>query len=753
VEAESTRGVLARRIDKYTNPGLTAVCSFVFFLIVPMMPGSPILPLIAAAGLGFYSVRDSRRAAQAFYLLVFAAIVWQLYGFGLQSLVAKPFGALAAFLLLVPLLVNAMNPRMSPSSLALTFLAVGLMLTPEYFLAVPLIAAAVALDGLGSVAATVITFVLTFTPFLLIENAIYFGALAPGAAAPPPIVFAQLTHLDANLRPALPGLNVFLTGLPNGFVSPQSAQVATFLISKSYLMLVPITVFILIFAASASIAGFLTKSKERLTVFPRVSKVLKAVWPIVVTTVTTSIFAVLLALLSSASVGGYQAQLGQASSYFTVGWMVGTAGIMGFALSVRAYLDEGLMAITKAEERLAAALAESKELLESLLTLCEKVNALAPSVGLRVEEGVLDQYSSYVLDVARQKASAGPDAMNTWEGEIRVRIIPTLKVLPEQIRIKVINEVTSVSSLAESLNSTLEHLGVGTRFPAIREGTSSMDTEEALEAYGKFASDLKARVMELYAFYLEAAKALDKLLDRTVSEPPVSPDVLLSTSDFVTAMRLLGEEYSMNLHTQYLEELKAKVSDLSAKLRRLGATLGEEGKELLRLSDMGDPRPLESTKLLKKVEGVVAYLRAEAERMVADSTRLADMVGTLMPAATNVLKFATLAELGTLKELRREAKALGPGLEKVGKFIDRAGIVFAAHLESGRKDEENLIVIAQYPLAWKVIHELAAAKPVISLAELPFQPDAAHLYARIYAANEPSSRYDEQGEALLIAHA
>ena len=738
---------LAKKVDRYLDPVLTAVCSASFFLLVPMMPGSPVLPVLVGAGLGLYAVRSARRAAAVFYVLVFASIVWQLLGFGLATMVTTAPGVLVAFLLLVPLLFNGSNPRMSPSSMALTFLAVALMLTPAYVLSVPLIAAAVALDGMATVAPTVITYLLTLAPFLLVENALYYGTA--GGQGSPPIVFGELTHFAAGIRPALPGLNVFLTGLPSGFVSPQSAQVTAFLTGDSYILVVPLAVFAVVFGLSASFAGILTRLKDRLGVFARLSRGLKTVWPVVVTVTMTAVFSALLLALSSASVGGYQAELGTGTAP-AIGMMTGAAGAMGAALSMRAYLDESLTSAAKAREGLSSALEEARRLLEGLRKTAASVDALAPSVGLKVEEGVMEQYSSYLADVARQIDTSGTRALRLWEGEINTRIIPTLGSLPEQIRVKVINEVSTVASMAESLNTTMEHLGVKTRFPVVPEKVASMETEAALAAYSAFTAELKVRVNELYGFYLEAAKALDLLLDKTVSEPPVDPDVLLSTSDYITAMRLLGEEYSMNLHAQYSDELKQKAAALQERVKKMAKVVGEED---LGGFDLGDPAPLESPQLLKKVDALLERLRSDAERAVADSVRLRDMVGTLMPAATTVLKFATLAEIDSLKAVRREARALTPSLEGLAKFVDRAAKVLASHAESGRKDEENLIIIAQYPLAAKLIHGLAAENPVVSLSALPFQPDATSLYAKIYAANDPSARYDEQGEALLISHA
>jgi hypothetical protein len=753
LKPESSRAALVRRIDRYITPVLTAVCSFAFFDLVPLMPGAPVLPALAAAALGIYSTRKPKRAAIVFYLLAYTSVIWQFVGFGLLDLIAQPVGTLVAFLILAPLLANFMNPRMSPSSIAIAFLAVAVMLTPYYLLAIPLIAAAVVLDGFGSVSATVSTYILTLAPLLLVENGLYYASL-PNGATGLPIIFGQLVRVAADIRPALPGLNVFVTGLPADFVSVNSPQIVGFLVDKSYVMVIPLAVFAIVFTTSVSLAGILTTLKGKLYAFVRLSRTLKLVWPMVVTTVTTTAFVALLLVLSSADLGGYQVAFNQGPAYVPVVGMVGVAAFMGAALAAREALNESLVSVTAAKEQLEQTLEEARNLIASLTRITKKVSEFAPSVGLRVEEQVLKEYSSYVSDVKRQIDTSGAQALNTWEGDLQARIIPTLRSFPEQVRVKVVNEVSSIVSVSASLNTTLEHVGVDTRFPSLGYEVASLDTEKALEAYAAFTTELSSKVSELYRLYLTAAKALDQLLDKTVSEPPVNPDALLDAHDFVTVLRLLGEEYSMNLHAAYHEELAQKAGELSEKLRMLAKGMGaSEGRALERAADFGEVRPLDSPRLLAKVNECIQIVLSTVSEAVDDSERLATMVGTLMPAAATVLKFETLAELDKLKALRKEARALKPVLAEVALFTDEMRRVLEGHKASETRDEENLIMIAQYPLAARLIKELAAGKSVVSISELPFQPDAAHLYARIYAANEYSARYDEQSEALLITNA
>ena len=747
------RAELIDKIEKYIAPVLTALCSFLFFLIVPFLPGTPILPALVSLALGYYATKRPKGAAILFYFFVFISILWQLVGFGLLVLVTQPIGLLVAFLIFAPLLMNFLNPRLSPSSLALTFLAVGVMLTPEYYLSIPLIASAVVLDGLASVAADASTFILTLAPFLLIENALYYAEPSVTASSPP-IIFSQLSRLAANIRPPLPGLNIFLTGIPANLISSSSSAVISFLTTSSYVMIVPLGVFAVIFTASVSIAGILTTLRDKLFVFARLMRMLKVVWPMVVTTVSCLVFAGLLIALSPPSLVDYRTALGQDPSHFGLLAMLGSAVFFGAFLSFNGYLNATIRSAASVMASVAESLGKAEKLIAELRSLVVRVNKGSPSVGLRVEAAVLEEYSSYLSDVERNRTTSNVQALSTWDGDLRGRIIPTLESLPEQIRVKVVNELNSVVSISASLNSTMEHVGAGTVFPGEGYAVAGLSTDQALETYTAFTTELKVKVSELYNLYITAAKALDSLLDKTVSEPPINPEVLISTQDYVTAMRLLAEDYSMTFHLEYKDELAAKTSELTEKLTLLAQSLGgEDEARLSRILDIGAVQPLDSPRLLKAVEAAMAAMEDIVNESLTDAERLSTMVSTLMPAATTVLKFETLTQLDRLKQLKREASVLKPVLVQVAHFAVKMKAVLEAHRQSQRNDEENLIMIAQYPLAQQLIHDLSTAKSMVSLSELPFQPDAAHLYAKIYVASNPAARYDDQSEALLTSHA
>lgn len=751
--AADSRAELLDRIEKYITPVITAFSSFFFFTLVPFLPGPPVLPALVAVALGYFSTRKPRGAALTFYMLVFVSEAWQMVGFGLFNLLQSPVGALVAFLVLAPFFVNFMNPRSSPSSLALTFLAVAVMLTPEFYLSVPLMAAAVVMDGLQSVAATASTFIFTLAPLLLIENALYYAAPGVSAAAPP-LIFSQLTHVAQDIRPPLPGLNLFLTGIPSSFFSPNWPAVVNFLTTKAYIMLVPVIVFAILFSASVAIAGVLTSVRDRLLVFERVSMALKVTWPLVVTTVSSMIFAGLILVLSPNNLGGYQTQLARDPSHFQILGMLAGGLVFGGVISVNGYVNSSIRNAARAKESLISSLGKAEELIGGLVAVTARIGRMAPSVGLRVESSVLEEYSSHLSDIRRQMDSANEQAWSTWDGDVRIRIIPTLNSLPEQIRVKVVNELSSVVTMSASLNNTMEHVGATTTFPGEGYSVASMSTEDALDAYVRFTTDLESKVRELYSLYISAAKALDVLLDKTVSEPPVNPEVLMSTQDYITAMRLLAEDYSMTFHAEYKDELASQISDLVDRLRLLSRSVDTpEAKRLEHVFGDSPILPLDSPRVLKLVEGVVAALQGMVDGAVADAERLSGMVATLMPAAANVLKFESLAQLGSLKSLRAELKALRPTLASVTRLVMETRTALELYRQSEKNDEENLIVIAQYPLAQRLIKKMASTKSLVPVSELPFLPDAAHLFAKIFTASNPSARYDDQGEVLLMSHA
>ena len=204
------------RVTAYTSALIIAVASSVYLAVVPFLPAPPVFPILVGLGLGALSLRNRGVSVAVLYLLVYFSVLWQMIGFGFFQLLSAGVGVAVLLAMAVPL-IPFMTKRVELSSMALAVLAVALMLTPAYFVSIPLVAAAaLTFGGFASLEALAAAFVFLLTPFLLLENALYFTTTS-GATAP--IIFGQFTLLSQNLRPPLPGLNVLLTGLPAGYLS------------------------------------------------------------------------------------------------------------------------------------------------------------------------------------------------------------------------------------------------------------------------------------------------------------------------------------------------------------------------------------------------------------------------------------------------------------------------------------------------------------------------------------------------------
>ncbi len=295
------------RVIAYTSALIIAIASSVYLTVVPFLPASPIVPILVGVGLGALSLRNRGISIATLYLLVYFSVLWQMIGFGFFQLLSAGVGLAVLLAMALPLL-PFMLKRVELSSMALAVLAVSLMLTPAYFVSIPLIAAAaLTFGGFASLEALAASFIFFLTPFLLLENALYFTTTS-GATAP--IIFGQFSILAQNLRPPLPGLNVLLTGLPANYLSHSALPVSTWLSQSSGILLIPMVILGVILVVSSSIGGVARTLIERLEKSREMTGRVKLVLaPLVVAVVTPTVFIVLLTLLSRPESGGFQTSL------------------------------------------------------------------------------------------------------------------------------------------------------------------------------------------------------------------------------------------------------------------------------------------------------------------------------------------------------------------------------------------------------------------------------------------------------------
>jgi len=88
-------------------------------------------------------------------------------------------------------------------------------------------------------------------------------------------------------------------------------------------------------------------------------------------------------------------------------------------------------------------------------------------------------------------------------------------------------------------------------------------------------------------------------------------------------------------------------------------------------------------------------------------------------------------------------------LDAITKSVSDAIPVVAGQSAAWEGDQENLIVMAQYPVARRVIQRMLAKGDSISTDDLPFEPRTTAIYLRLYGSQNKDVTYDEEKGALL----
>jgi hypothetical protein len=114
------------------------------------------------------------------------------------------------------------------------------------------------------------------------------------------------------------------------------------------------------------------------------------------------------------------------------------------------------------------------------------------------------------------------------------------------------------------------------------------------------------------------------------------------------------------------------------------------------------------------------------------------------------LKFETVNRLSEVLELKKKLEDVGVGFDSLTKFLENATSVLKSQAAAWKGDRDNLVVLAQYPLAKKIIKKMLDEQPTLYLAKLPFQKRAAAMYAQLYATGSVDVEYDVEGEALVV---
>ena len=741
-------------VNKYTASPLIALSAFVFLSVVNFLPsasGVPVLALLVAVGLGLAALRRPHWASIMLALFAFATIGWQLLGFGLLDVVKTPNGLLTLGLMAFLFVLEVVSARIEPSSMALAVMAVALMLTPFYYLSIALIVAAAAVGGLESIGPVSITFVSTLLPLLLLENGIYFSPTDPSTHVP--VIFSYLKLLHDNMAPSLSGLNVPLV-FPFNIYSPYAAQVSQYIPSPySTYLIVPVILLGIVFSASASVAGIVATSLSKLGAFEKFRQLVKVLSPLAAGLVTAVTFVVLITTLAPASAGDYQTSLAT-NSIDMILLLAGALGV-GLIFTVREYFIQRLERLEFARNDLASLLTKNKELMEEASNAIQTIASGAPTVSVRSEKLAVDECSSLMADIVRGVGTASYQTVVDWTAQLQGKVLPSLDKMPENLRIKVINELTTLSALASTHNNMLEEARAEGRFPTLDNIDGLLSLHAAVDSYKELTKGIRDAASELFTQYTAVITAYNFITDRQDLTPPVNASYLFDSGEYVTGMRLVSEEYWLNFRSTSKQELEGKVKELTAKVRELGALLDGErrGRLEVELEKLSPAEPAFSPDYAVALGAISVYLQEATYNWRKESEQLERLIRSLTPGATKVIRFESIDQSTRLQALSRELSAGRPTFGSLSKFVEEVVSVLSDLQEKRRVDEQNLILLSQYPIARKVLEAAAGKRREVPISDLPFQREASIVYIRLYMLTHRKVSFNYSDEVMVVKNA
>ncbi len=738
------------RVTAYTSALIIAVASSIYLAVVPFLPASPIVPILAGVGLGALSLRNRGISIATLYLLVYFSVLWQMIGFGFFQLLSAGVGVAVILAMAVPL-IPFTTRRVELSSMALAILSVALMLTPAWFVSIPLIAAAAfTFSGFASLEALATTFLFFLTPFLLLENALYFTTTS-GATAP--IIFGQFTLLSQNMRPPLPGLNVLLTGLPADYLSHSALPVSTWLSQSSGVLLIPMVILGVILVVASSVGGVTRTLIERVEKSRELSGPIRLVLaPLVVAVVTPAVFILLLTLLSRPESGGFQTSLTNDPSHLEAIYMLGSSFLLTTSFIGRESLILRLEGVQVGTEGLEALIENCLAKMKAVQELVDSMASNVPSMSLSGEAQSMSEYSSYIADVRRQISGASGARIAQFQAQLETTVLQPLGRMPELLTQRVASEIRGLISATATANNHLQEAGVSLRYPDIPGVANSTPLEDLIDAYGKATAAIRDVTNRLSDLYARESSALDVLMGQEEVNPPVSASVLLASNEFVGAMRLVAEEYWLNFHLRWAEQFDQKKASLLERMRGLDHAGSEgEGPRIEAVeSVVSAGKPASSVATLDALKELRSILEIIVTRTASGADRVGEMLESLELRSVRALKFETMNRLGEVVELKRKLDAVGVSFDSLTKFLESAAGVLKSQSAAWRSDRDNLVTLAQYPLAKKIIGRMLEGQTTLAIAKLPFQRKAAALYAQLYATGNPGVELDESGESLVV---
>jgi hypothetical protein len=351
-----------------------------------------------------------------------------------------------------------------------------------------------------------------------------------------------------------------------------------------------------------------------------------------------------------------------------------------------------------------------------------------------------------------QLGSATNESAIGWIDRFNKVVHPAIQELPNRLTRAVIAEVNFLSSVCLTANNNLQEAQVEKRYPAIADLGPASTMDEAIRAYEDGASAIRETTTELFDLYVSTGSAYFALMGQEQLQPSVSPASLLDSHDYATAMRLVSGEYWLDFHIKRSDEFAEKVKAVTDSLLELRASLGARDQEKLTsiVEAKLKPAPAHAVLVQEGIHELTTLLAGALDDALREAEAIKRLVAAIDPTAVRIVKLEATEQVNDVAAMRKELDSVEPNFSGFLGFIGAATPLFRARVESMRRDEGTLIILSQYPLAARAMDGLFEHRKRVKIDILPFQRKASGLYCKLYAAANPTVKYDEIEEVLSV---
>jgi hypothetical protein len=208
----------------------------------------------------------------------------------------------------------------------------------------------------------------------------------------------------------------------------------------------------------------------------------------------------------------------------------------------------------------------------------------------------------------------------------------------------------------------------------------------------------------------------------------------------------------LNFQLRWAEILDQKKSVLLRRMKQLEEAVADGERRRLDAIEgrVGAARPANSSVTLASLQELRSLLEGVMNRAASGADRVGEMLESLELRSVRGLKFETMNRLSEVNDLKKKFISVDVSFDSLTKFLENAADVLKSQSDAWKTDRDNLVILAQYPLAKKTIRRMLEEQPTLALARLPYEKRAAALYARLYSTGNPDVEYDETGERLVL---